>query len=230
MKDGIVIKAMWLLLGGAAKTALPVLGVDDPRAFWKESKKIYRREMNKLPEYGPNDVLKINLAHAVMLGAIYEACSPKPDVDAMTQFYRELFLRQRILLAALKRMDMLKPSMVRRQRAIAERSRKATHPFTWQFTVDVEDENRFTAVFTRCGIYDYLNSRGMAHIVPAMCAIDYLFGECSNHWFLRESTIATGGKVCDCGYVSKRAAAPEEVRRSKENKKSEAVRSGRKAF
>ena len=93
MKDGVVIKAMWLLLGGAAKASLPVLGIDDPKAFWKESKKIYRREMDKLPEYGPNDVLKINLAHAVMLGAVYEACDSKPDVDAMTKFYRELFLR-----------------------------------------------------------------------------------------------------------------------------------------
>ena len=89
-------------------------------------------------------------------------------------------------------------------------------------------ENRYTAVFTSCGIYDYLNSRGMAHIAPAMCAIDYLFGECSNHWFLRESTIATGGDVCDCSYVSKRAATPDEIRRSKENKKSEAIRGGRR--
>ena len=86
--------------------------------------------------------------------------------------------------------------------------------------VRVEDENRYTAVFTRCGIYDYLNSRGMA--------IDYLFGECSNHWFLRESTIATGGEVCDCRYVSKRAATQEEICRSKEDKKSEAIRGGRK--
>ena len=230
MKDGIVIKGMWLLMGSAMKASLPVLGVRNPKAFWKESKKIYRREMDKLAEYGPNDILKINLAHAVMLSAVYEACDPKPDIDAMTKFYRELFLRQRIILAALKRMDMLKPSEVRRQSAIGERSQKATHPFTWQFTVRVEDENRYTAVFTRCGIYDYLDSRGMAHIVPAMCAIDYLFGECSNHWFLRESTIATGGEVCDCRYVSKRAATQEEICRSKEDKKSEAIRGGRKAF
>ena len=145
----------------------------------------------------------MNLAHAVMLSAVYEACDPKPDIDALTKFYREFFLRQRIIIAALKRRDMLKPSEVKRQIAIGERSQNATHPFTWQFKVKVEDENRYTAVFTRCGIYDYLNSRGMAHIAPAMCAIDYLFGECSNHWFLRESTIATGGEVCDCHYVSK---------------------------
>ena len=36
MKDGIVIKAMWLLLGGAAKRSLPVLGVDDPEAFHED--------------------------------------------------------------------------------------------------------------------------------------------------------------------------------------------------
>ncbi len=48
MKDGVVIKAMWLLLGGAAKASLLTLGVDDPKTFWKESKKIYRREMDKL--------------------------------------------------------------------------------------------------------------------------------------------------------------------------------------
>ena len=172
----------------------------------------------------------MNLAHAVMLSAVYEACDPKPDIDALTKFYREFFLRQRTIIAALKRVDMLKPSEVKRQITIGERSQNATHPFTWQFKVRVEDENRYTAVFTRCGIYDYLNSRGMAHIAPAMCAIDYLFGECSNHWFLRESTIATGGEVCDCCYVSKKTATPEEIRRSKENKRAEAIRGGRKEF
>ena len=69
---------------------------------------------------------------------------------------------------------------------------------------------------------------GYGAYCAAMCAIDYLFGECSNHWFLRESTIATGGEVCDCRYVSKRAATQGEICRSKENKKSEAIRGGRK--
>ena len=47
MKDGIVIKGMWLLMGSAVKESLPVLGVSDPKAFWKESKKIYRREAER---------------------------------------------------------------------------------------------------------------------------------------------------------------------------------------
>ena len=80
-----------------------------------------------------------------MLSAVYEACDPKPDIDALTKFYREFFLRQRVIIAALKRVDMLKPSEVKRQIAIGERSQNATHPFTWQFKVQVEDENRYAA-------------------------------------------------------------------------------------
>ena len=58
MKDGVIIKTMWLVMEGAVKASLPVLGISDPETFWKEVKKIYRREMDRLPEYGPNDILK----------------------------------------------------------------------------------------------------------------------------------------------------------------------------
>ena len=85
-------------MGDAVKASLPILGISNPETFWKEVKKIYRREMDRLPEYGPNDILKVNLAHAVMLSAVYEACDPKPDIDALTKFYREFFLRPRTRL------------------------------------------------------------------------------------------------------------------------------------
>ncbi len=38
MKDGAVIKVMWLVMGGAVKASLPVLGISDPETFWKEAK------------------------------------------------------------------------------------------------------------------------------------------------------------------------------------------------
>ena len=67
----------------------------------------------------------------------------------------------------------------------------------------------------------------MAHIVPAMCAIDYDMGEISNHLFLRDSTLATGGAVCDCHYVRKSAATKEEWAKSQDDKRREALRGGR---
>ncbi|MCR4871281.1 MAG: L-2-amino-thiazoline-4-carboxylic acid hydrolase [Atopobiaceae bacterium] len=227
MKEGIVISASWKLLKGSMLATLPILGVEDPRAFYKKAWAIYRREMESLTEYGEGDVLKLNLAQAVMLGAIYEACDPKPDIDTLTRFYHEFLTRPAVLRKMMGRRDMLAPREVQRQVDIGKRSQRATHPYTWQFSVEVEDADRFTATFTRCGIYDYLRSRGMAHIVPAMCAIDYTMGEISNHLFLRNSTLATGGAVCDCHYVRKSAATQEEWAKSQEDKRQEALRGGR---
>ena len=227
MKEGIVISASWKLLKGSMLAALPILGVTDPRAFYKKALAIYRREMERLPEYGEGDVLKLNLAQAVMLGAIYEACDPKPDIDTLTRFYHEFLTYPAFLRKLMGRRDMLAPREVQRQVDVGKRSQRATHPYTWQFSVEVEDADRFTATFTRCRIYDYLKSRGMAHIVPAMCAIDYDMGEISNHLFLRDSTLATGGAVCDCHYVRKSAATKEEWAKSQDDKRREALRGGR---
>ena len=227
MKEGFVISASWRLLKGSMLATLPILGVDDPRAFYKKARAIYRREMESLPEYGEGDVLKLNLAQAVMLGAIYEACDHKPDIDTLTRFYHEFLTHPIMLRTLMGRHDMLAPREVQRQVDIGKRSQKATHPYTWQFSVEVEDEDRFTATFTRCGIYDYLRSRGMTHIVPAMCAIDFDMGEISNHLFLRNSTLATGGAVCDCHYVRKSAATEQEWTKSQSDRRAEALRGGR---
>ena len=228
MREGFIISASWKFLKGSMLATLPELGVEDPRAFYEKAQAIYRREMRKLPEYGEGDVLKLNLAQAVMLGAIYEACDdPKPDIDTLTRFYHDFLTHSSILMKHMAKRDMLAPKEVQRQVDIGKKSQGATHPFTWQFTVEVEDTDRFTATFTRCGIYDYLKSRGMAHIVPAMCAIDFDMGEASNHLFLRDSTLATGGTVCDCHYVRKSAATDAERAKSQADKRSEALRGGR---
>lgn len=227
MNEGFVISASWAFLKRSMLATLPVLGIEEPRAFYKRARAIYRREMARLPEYGEGDVLKLNLAHAVMLGSIFEACDPKPDIDTLTRFYHDLLLNSSLLRKGMAKRDMLAPKEVRRQVEIGKRSQRATHPFTWQFAVEVEDEDRFTATFCRCGIYDYLKSRGMAHIVPAMCAVDYSMSEVSNHLFLRDSTLATGGDVCDCHYVRTSAATEAERKKSQSDQRAEAIRGGR---
>lgn len=162
-----------------------------------------------------------------MLGAIYEQCDPKPDIDSLTKFYHDFVMQPKVLRFFLARSQMLRSSNVKYEVKQGCKSQKATHPYTWQYTVTVEDKDRFTATFTKCGIYEYLKSHGMAEIVPAMCALDYTFGEEENHIFLRKQTIATGGTVCDCHYVRKFSATPEEIAGSAEDKRKEALRGGR---
>ena len=227
MREGIGIKANWLLFRRGIIAKLPMLGIDDPEEVYRKAKELYRQEMSRLPEYGDGDVLKLNLSHAVMLASIYKVCGTKPDLDTLTSFYREIILYPGIIRWALKKKDFTDREGVRRQQKIAKKSEKASHPFTWQLSVDVKDEARFTANFTRCGIYDYLKSVGLGHLTPAMCAMDYTFAEFSNHLFLRKSTLATGGSVCDCGYVRRTEATAEEKRESEYDRVQEARRGGR---
>lgn len=88
----------------------------------------------------------------------------------------------------------------------AARSEKATHPYTWQYTISDIGDKRFTAKFSRCGIYDYFKSKGLEQLVPAMCLMDYSFCEVQNHIFLRKETLATGGRMCDCTYINRKAS------------------------
>lgn len=227
MKDGFAIALSWKLFRRSMLASLPILGIEDPKAFHRDVRRIYRREMDRLPEYGPNDVLKMNLAHAVMLSAIYEACSPKPDIDTLTRFYQDFLTRPRILRWFWSHHDMVSPSEVGREAELGARSQKAAHPYTWRFTVETHGPDRYTATFTRCGIYDYLKSRGMAEIVPAMCAIDYTMAEMGSHFFLRDTTIATGGATCDCTHVRASAATEAGREQSRRDRIAEARRGGR---
>ena len=226
MKEGFLIKANWLIYRGAILKHLPVLGVKNPRDTFRRANAIYRLEMQRLPEYGENDVLKLNLSHAVMLGAISESCEEKPSVDQLARFYRELVLSPKLVRLAFSKNDMVSAKRIQRETKQGEKSQQATHPYTWQYRVEQVGKRRFTAVFTRCGICDYLNSRSLSEIIPAMCALDYTFGEIGTYYFLRKETIATGGSVCDCTYIGKDSASTEEAAESLQNKLDEARRGG----
>lgn len=227
MREGLIIKANWLLYKKYILRHMTLLGVSNPKETYRKAKKRYMSEMIRLPEYGEYDVLKLNLSHAVMLGAIYQSCEEEPTVDQLTEFYCLVVLSPKIVRSAFSRMNMVSPKRIRRETAQGEKSQFATHPFTWQYCVENIGEDRFTALFSRCGIYDYLSSIGLEHIVPAMCALDYTFGECGNHYFLRKETIATGGKVCDCTYIGRKAATNAEIEECEKDKKEEALRGGR---
>lgn len=226
MNEGLFVKVNWMLFKRSIIDNLSVLGVDDPKNFYKKVRKTYKSEMQRLSNYGKNDVLKVNLTHAVMLGAIYEHCNPKPNIDAMAKFYHDFMMQPKLFKWALTKSQMLKPSNVMKEVKRSQKSQNATHPYTWKYTVQIEDKDRFTATFTKCGIYEYLRDRGTAEIVPAMCALDYTFGEVGNHYFIRKQTIATGGTVCDCHYVNKSVATQKEIAESEQDKIQEAVRGG----
>ncbi len=226
MKEGCIVKLNWLVYRKHLVKLLPLLGVDDPQDVWQKAKATYKAEMERLPDYSKYDVLKLNLAHAVMLGAIYESCETKPTVDQLAKFYHDMVLAPKLVRAAFTKKDMVDAKGMAMKRRQGEKSQKAQHPYTWQYKMTDVGNRRFTLQFTRCGICDYLTSRGLRHIVPAMCVMDYAFGEAGNYLFLRKETLVTGGSMCDCTYIGKDVATAEEKEASRQDYLEEARRGG----
>lgn len=226
MKEEPFIKLNWLVYKKEILKNMPLLTDEDPKKIYQNARALYKQELAQLAEYGPNDVLKLNLVHAVMLYALYASCPVKPDVNALRQFYRNMVLKPKLARMFLRRADATSEKRIRHQIENAEKSQHATHPYTWQYTVSNVGDRRYTATFTRCGIYDYFKAKGHPELVPAMCLMDYAFCEVQGHVFLRKGTIASGAGACDCTYIAKEIATPADFRASENDRKVEALRGG----
>lgn len=226
MKEGLFIKLNWMIYRKTILNNLQLLTQKNPKEIYKKARKIYKQEMGQLPEYGENDVLKLNLAHGILIYAIYESCEQKPRVNELSKFYHNVVLTPRLARLFLASSDMTCANRIESEKKRAVRSERATHPYTWQYKISDVGDKRFTAQFSRCGIYDYFKSKGIPQLVPAMCLMDYSFCEVQKHIFLRKETLSTGGGMCDCTYISKDIATREELQAFEDDMKNEAKRGG----
>lgn len=222
----MLIKLSWAIYKKAMIENMPLLTKENPKEVYRKARKIFRQELEQLDEYGPCDVLKTNLTYAVMIYSIYAGCGTKPDVSALSKFCRNVVLTPKLARNVLARVDVTSEKSIGHQLEVAKKSRNATHPFTWQYEITKKGNRRFTAEFSRCGIYDYFCSKGLKELVPALCMMDFAYCDVQRHIFLRKQSIATGGKICDCTYISKDIASEEEMQEYKNDMKNEAVRGG----
>lgn len=226
MKEETLVKLSWAIYKKAMTENMPLLTKENPKEVYRKARKIFRAELEQLDEYGPCDVLKTNLTYAVMIYSIYASCGTKPDVSALSRFCRNVVLAPKLARNILAKADVTSEKSISHQLEVAEKSRNATHPYTWQYEITETGDRRFTAEFSRCGIYDYFSSKGLTGLVTALCMMDFAYCDIQSHIFLRKQSIATGGKICDCTYISKDVATKEEIQEYKNDMKNEAVRGG----
>lgn len=222
----MLVKLSWAIYKKAMIENMPLLTAENPKTVYKNARKIFKTELEQLDEYGPCDVLKTNLTYAVMIYSIYASCDTKPDVSTLSKFCRNVVLTPKLAGTLLAKVDVTSEKSISHQLEVAEKSRNATHPYTWQYEITETGNRRFTAEFSRCGIYDYFRSKGLTGLVPALCMMDFAYCDVQRHIFLRKQTIATGGKICDCTYISKSVATNEEMQEYKNDMENEAVRGG----
>ena len=203
---------MWALFHRSFREKLvTVLGFDEAAAREIEKRALpkYREIIAGLPEFEKGDRFRMNIVNCAMLAAFYLNMEPKPDVERMTEYYREAMMtgpmRWFCRMGGKKKFT---PQDVAGMRATAELRAADRNPYSWNMEfLPYPDGSGYEARFSQCGICTLMTELGIAEIVPAMCALDYAMSEAGGTTeFVRQYTLASGGPYCDCGYKKKARA------------------------
>lgn len=196
--------AMWNIFQKSFRGNLNFLGVENPSEIMKQAKLKYREITGEIPPYGENDILPETILSAATLAAIYLSLPEKPDIAQVEEYYRRSMSGNKIMIAKLKSTKNFSKSYQKKLSKQAEKSQKATNPFTWRFKFYSGDSlDNFEADFDKCGICELFKYLGIGEITPALCAYDYEMAKYTNTVFTRKYTLASGGEMCDCHYRKK---------------------------
>jgi len=196
---------MWVLFEPPLKKHLPILGVSGNKAVMKKVREKYRSIIKVIPPFGKNDVLILNLISAAQIAAIYLSLDSKPSCEKMKEYYGTAMDDSRIMCIYLRSINFYSKKYQKSLAKQAKVSQLSDNPYSWRFRFFAgKSLDTFDAIFDRCGIHYLFRTLGISEITPAMCAYDYSMAKWTNTIFTRESTLGSGGSVCDCHYRNAR--------------------------
>lgn len=207
MKPGIISKGMWCVFSPSFHKHLQLLDItlDGRSKLMKKAKRRYYVILDKIPEYGKDDILFVNILSAAMLASVYISMDKKPSIKKLTSYYEESMNNSIAMRIILKRTKNFLKRHQKRLKNDAKKSQRATNPYTWRYKfIAGPTLDSYDAIFDKCGICNLMQDLGVPEITPAMCAYDYSMAKLTNTDFTREYTLAEGGPFCDCHYRRKK--------------------------
>lgn len=186
--------AMWNIFQKSFRNNLHLFNVKNPTDVMKKAKQKYREIIEGIPQYGRNDILPATIMSAATLASIYLSLPEKPDVVHVEEYYRKSMNENKIMRINLKSTKNFSKAYQKKLSNQAEKSQKATNPYTWRFKFYHGDSiDSYDAIFDKCGICELFRHLEIADITPAMCAYDYEMARYTDTVFTREYTLASGG-------------------------------------
>jgi hypothetical protein len=202
---------MWQAFRKSFQDNLNVLGVADKERTMRQAKAKYKEIIARIPPFQKDDVLRINILSAAMFAAVYLSLPAGARVEQLEEYYRRSMNANAATMLVLKSTKNFSKAYQRRIAKDAEKSQRATNPYTWRYTYSAgETLDSFDAIFDKCGICALFKALGIEEITPALCAYDYEMAKYTNTIFTRQYTLASGGPVCDCHYRRRVTAAEQE--------------------
>ena len=179
----------------------------------KKARELYRKMLENTEDIGSNNPMSGNIYSAYVFMAVCRAGNFCVDdfKEIIVEFLNsKLIDKLRGHFDLNKQIDMKKFSD--RMHRMAEWADK--HPEykdkTWDFNFDNDlHRDGFSYHFTRCPLERFARDNGYLDLLPKCCDIDYLMFEKGRGVLHRESTLASGGKICDYWIVGDKNRDPK---------------------
>lgn len=204
MKCGVLERSVWLLFRGSFQRNLSLFHIPqkERKIVMRMANEKYREIIAFIPPFEKNDILRVNIISAAQLASVYLCLKNKPSVELMKEYYEQSM--NAVMGRFMRPSNSFSEKYIRKLKSDAQKSQKATNPYTWRYTVEPGANSKsIDAIFDRCGICVLMKELGIPELTNAMCAYDYAMAKLNGTIFTREYTLATGGAVCDCHYRKK---------------------------
>lgn len=201
MKCGIRERLFWIVFKSGLRRELDnTLRLSNGDKIMKKARAKYKELLATAQD--PRNRFTYNVIFAAMYGAVYLSLDPKPSLDEMTAYARETAMNNRVFLKFIVSEENYTAKGQKRLAENAIKSQSDNNPCSWRYTFEAgKTLNEYTTIFTTCGILHLFQKWGISEITPALCRMDYDMARANNTEFIREQTLAGGGKYCDCHYI-----------------------------
>ena len=201
---------MWLLFeGNFQKQLTDTLGYGRPEARYiaRIAKKEYRKLVERLPTFEPEDRFAMNIVSCAMLASFVLHMPKLPDVEKLSQYYEKAMMTLPMkLFCQIMGKAKFTVKDIEGMKKTAALNAADRNPYSWNMDfLPYPDGSGYEARFYTCGICTLMKELGLFELVPAMCHLDYAMSEAGGaSTFVRSFTLAKHGPYCDCGYKKKR--------------------------
>ena len=164
-------------------------------------------------DIGSNNPMSGNIYSAYVFMAVCRAG------DFCVDDFKEViveFLNNKLIAKLRGHFDLNKPKDMKkfsdRMHRMAEWADKHSEykDKTWDFNFDNDlHRDGFYYHFTRCPLEKFARDNGYLDLLPMCCDIDYIMFEKGRGVLYRESTLASGGKICDYWIVGDKNRDPK---------------------
>ena len=166
----------------------------------KGGRQKYKELILNAPELGSGNQMAANAYFAYVFVAVWLGTDKKLNPEDMGIVMRDILSKLKPLfgIVDLNKNEKYWYNSMQKYKKWCDSGNLEKYPATWRVSFDetLHDKGSYY-YFTSCPICAYLKGIGLGEIMPPLCETDEYMFAYQHGKLYRQSTIASGGKICD---------------------------------